>query len=547
MNFNKWTVAKKLWCLSILTIVILVGLQTYNVHTSRQLTSRILDIGMTQLPVVRAMTMVDMMHDGLRAVVFRSLVGVMREDKSELEEASKEYVEFSQNIEKYLNEIKQSKVDDEIKKKVDAAHIKVKSYVLAGQKIQDKVSSGSSAEAMVQLPVFQAAFKDLETELEVLGESIEAQSQDRVKESEVYSRAAQWWALVATAIGLAISILLSYSINANLVKTLRGIVGGLEEQTEALHGYTEGVSQTSKSLSSASQQSASAVQETASAIEEINAMVAKTAENTQSLAQTSQNNHHSVQEGQAAVEQMLLEINAIKDSNVIVMQQIEDSNEQIKKIVRVVGEIGEKAKVINEIVFQTKLLSFNASVEAARAGENGKGFAVVAEEVGNLALMSGQAAKEITQMLENGIRQVNEIINSNSTKISKSMHESTAKIENGKTVADQCGSAFTKIVGQTTKISQLTSETLRAIQEQQIGLNEINTAIRLFSESTEANSATAGESAKISEQLKNSFNRLNHLMHELQATVNGENSSSVDKTTNYNSSEEGREEDSIAA
>ena len=61
-----------------------------------------------------------------------------------------------------------------------------------------------------------------------------------------------------------------------------------------------------------------------------------------------------------------------------------ESNKEIQEIVKVIAEIGNKTKVINDIVFQTKLLSFNASVEAARAGENGKGFAVVAEEVGKL-------------------------------------------------------------------------------------------------------------------------------------------------------------------
>ncbi len=57
-------------------------------------------------------------------------------------------------------------------------------------------------------------------------------------------------------------------------------------------------------------------------------------------------------------------------------------------------DIGDKTKVINDIVFQTKRLSFNASVEAARAGEHGKGFAVVAEEVGNLAQMSKDKVQE---------------------------------------------------------------------------------------------------------------------------------------------------------
>jgi methyl-accepting chemotaxis protein len=86
------------------------------------------------------------------------------------------------------------------------------------------------------------------------------------------------------------------------------------------------------------------------------------------------------------------------------------SNDEISSIVKVIAEIGDKTKVINDIVFQTKLLSFNASVEAARAGEQGKGFAVVAEEVGNLATMSGKAAEEISSMLGDSMGKVELIV-----------------------------------------------------------------------------------------------------------------------------------------
>lgn len=76
------------------------------------------------------------------------------------------------------------------------------------------------------------------------------------------------------------------------------------------------------------------------------------------------------------------------------------SNKKITEITKVISEVAAKTQVINEIVFKTKLLSFNASVEAARAGDQGRGFSVVAEEVGNLAKMSGDAAKEISNITE---------------------------------------------------------------------------------------------------------------------------------------------------
>jgi methyl-accepting chemotaxis protein len=78
----------------------------------------------------------------------------------------------------------------------------------------------------------------------------------------------------------------------------------------------------------------------------------------------------------------LLEINT---TSTTLIEKVTDGNQQIVGIVGMIQEIGNKTKIINDIVFQTKLLSFNASVEAARAGEQGKGFAVVASEVGSLA------------------------------------------------------------------------------------------------------------------------------------------------------------------
>src|SRR3954468_23516662 len=81
------------------------------------------------------------------------------------------------------------------------------------------------------------------------------------------------------------------------------------------------------------------------------------------------------------------------------MAAIKESNDLLNDLKTSFQAIQNKTRVINDIVFKTKLLSFNASIEAARAGQYGKGFSVVAEEVGRLAQTSGKAAKEIEALL----------------------------------------------------------------------------------------------------------------------------------------------------
>lgn len=82
--------------------------------------------------------------------------------------------------------------------------------------------------------------------------------------------------------------------------------------------------------------------------------------------------------------------------------------------------IFDKIKLIDEIVFQTKLLSFNASVEAERAGEAGRGFSVVAQEVGKLALMSGESSKEINSLIGSSQKTSDVLINAIQSKVSES-------------------------------------------------------------------------------------------------------------------------------
>lgn len=139
-------------------------------------------------------------------------------------------------------------------------------------------------------------------------------------------------------------------------------------------------------------------------------MMNRSLQNTEQSLQRSQDSRTVATEGKITIELMIKAINMIDEPNKEIMTRMTDSNHEIQKIVSMIKEISEKTQLINDIVFQTKLLSFNASVAAARAGEHGKGFSVVAEEVGNLAEMSGEAAKEIEILLKNSVSQVENIV-----------------------------------------------------------------------------------------------------------------------------------------
>lgn len=315
----------------------------------------------------------------------------------------------------------------------------------------------------------------------------------------------------------------SLHLSRTIVVRLESIMGTLGMGSEKLANTSKNIFSSSSELSEAVNEQSAAIQETVASVDQIQAMVEKNRENSKRSQTTSQESKVASQNGRDAVNRMIIAIAEIGASNDNMVTQIEHGNQEIEEIVRVIGEIGEKTKVINDIVFQTKLLSFNASVEAARAGEQGKGFAVVAEEVGNLAQMSGTAAKEISDMLGNGVSKVETIVKNTRTRMSELARTGKEKVDLGKGVVNECGQALEKILHNVDSVDGLVNEISIASQEQSQGVTEVTKAMGQLDQVTHRNSEAARQSAQAAKSLDEQANDLTQVVSQLRSLVWGSN------------------------
>lgn len=322
---------------------------------------------------------------------------------------------------------------------------------------------------------------------------------------------------IFAVLSLALAIWFSLSIS----RAISLITEDLTSNSGELSQASVQIASQSTELSESATQQAAALQETVAAVDEISAMVEKNAEAAEKSKQVSSQSREAATQGRETVESMIQAINDISSANDEISDQMSHSNRQLSEIAKLITDIGNKTKVINEIVFQTKLLSFNASVEAARAGEYGKGFAVVAEEVGNLAQMSGNAAKEITDMLDQSVHQVQNIISETQQKVDRLMENSKSKVHVGSNTAKSCNEALEEILTNVSAVDTLVTEITVASQEQSAGIREISKAIGQMEQVTQHNSNAAQASSTSAEQLRAQATALKQIVSSLAQVIQG--------------------------
>ncbi len=327
--------------------------------------------------------------------------------------------------------------------------------------------------------------------------------------------------LVASLL-MGIVLFLAFRVVTSDAKILEAVMGEIQEESEKLLVSSNQISTTSQSLAEGSSEQASAVQETSSALDETNAMIQKNAENASESIRVANKTQSVANDARNSMDNLVGAINEIGKSNESILDQVNQSNEQMGSVVKLIREIEAKTRVINDIVFQTKLLSFNASVEAARAGEAGKGFAVVAEEVGNLAQMSGKAASEITTMLDSRVIEVERIVEKNKREISTLVETGLNKVRSGQEISSSTSKSLSEAIDSVASVTMMIGEIATATKEQATGVGEITKAVNDLQTVIQSNAESSQVASSAAHDLMKRASALGGLVNRLEDLIEGE-------------------------
>lgn len=298
---------------------------------------------------------------------------------------------------------------------------------------------------------------------------------------------------------IALANIMAFMVIRRMSGSFETVVRRMTAESGTVRLAADHISSASQQLSESTSEQAAAIEETAASMEEITSMVVQTTQNAGHCKAVSEEGQIEAKKGKEVIAKMAT-----------AMEDIKASNSQLDQLVEMIDVIRKKTEIINDIVNETRLLSFNASIEAARAGVHGKGFAVVAEEVGKLAGISGKAADEIRDLLDSSASEVSHVV--------KSTQE---RVLQGQNISEECKVAFAKMDNSLERVNDLIATIAVAAKEQEAGVKQTNRAISEMDKVTQNNSRGAEVLAAQAETLFSGAQSLNGSIDHIRLVVVG--------------------------
>ena len=227
---------------------------------------------------------------------------------------------------------------------------------------------------------------------------------------------------------------------------------------ETLENSASTMTSSMNNLATKANEQAASLEQTAAALEEITSITRNNTQNATKMGELGQIVKKSVQTGEELASKTALSMDEI--------------NEKVKAI-------NSAITVIDQIAFQTNILSLNAAVEAATAGEAGKGFAVVAQEVRNLANRSAEAAREIKNLVE----------------------EANIKTNDGKLISSDMIDGYKELNKNISETINIIEDVSGASKEQMLGIEQINQAVNMLDRVTQENAFESNQIKEISQSV----------------------------------------------
>lgn len=384
-----------------------------------------------------------------------------------------------------------------------------------------KAGTGKTTEAIERInkeetPAWRSYREAFDTLSEITGKQVEQSSNQLESEKKTELRAA----LTLGAIFLSILVVM-FSLVTTMIRRLESDFAQLSQSVERSLSSAQATRSSGENVATAAEQQGGQLSILVQLIDNSSRNTRSNSEIAKTSIQEGRQASDKINEAKTTLDDMIQSLETVRQMIQRLLEFATKNSSEMADVGSLMKKIHEKTSVINDIVFQTKLLSFNASIEAARAGESGKGFAVVAEEIGKLAMISGASATEISKLIEESRGQVDSIASRSAKEIDTISKQTTEQIAQAGNKNQESRKALERIVTTMSKLAGAVGTMSSAFSTQAEIVGDMRSAILELEKTNENNLKVAKATVDVSVRMTNQAVEVEQRLAESSATLSG--------------------------